>query len=99
MLRDKQTLTDTLQADGRLLTLTLKSTQSLSNRDNDHFRVLRAQADRKRVNARRSQGQQRDLLEPTQDDSYSGLYSDEMMVDAPAHNVQKKNNNPRRGRR
>lgn len=93
-------LTDTLQADGRRLTLRLKSAHSPSNRgNNDHFTALRAQADRERVNARRSQGQQRDLLEPTQNDSSSGLYSDEMMIDAPAHNVQRKNNNPRRGRR
>lgn len=87
-------LTDALQADGRRLTMKLKSAHSPANRgNNDHFTALREQANRERLSARRTQGQQRDLLEP------AGLYSDEMMVDAPAHNVQKNNNNPRRGRR
>lgn len=56
-LRNRLLLTDTLQADGRRLTLRLKSARSPSNRGNNgHFTALRAQADRQRANARRSQG-------------------------------------------
>jgi hypothetical protein len=65
----------------------------------DHFTALRAQADRERVRARRGQGSQNDLLAKSQGDSHSGLYSDEMMVDAPAQNAPKKKNNQRRERR
>ncbi|CAG8375553.1 unnamed protein product [Penicillium salamii] len=89
------------RADGRLLTMNLKSvnTPDVSHGNQNHFAALRAQADRDRVRSRRGQGQgqQPDLLAP-QDNSQSGLYSDEMMIDAPAGNAQKKNNQ-RRGRR
>ncbi|CAG8010219.1 unnamed protein product [Penicillium olsonii] len=87
------------RADGRILKMNLKSnsTPKAAPADQNHFAALRAQADRDRVRARRGQGQQPDLLAP-QNNSQSGLYSDEMMVDAPAENTQKKNNQ-RRGRR
>lgn len=81
--------------------MNLKSanTPNVSHGNQNHFAALRAQADRDRVRSRRGQGQgqQPDLLAP-QDNSQSGLYSDEMMIDAPAGNTQKKNNQ-RRGRR
>ncbi|KAJ5881957.1 uncharacterized protein N7529_000629 [Penicillium soppii] len=86
------------RADGRILTMNLKSANTPAQPKNqDHFTKLRAQADRERVRARRGQGQD-DLLAQTSKNAHSGLYSDEMVVDAPAQNTQKKNNQ-RRGRR
>jgi hypothetical protein len=78
--------------------MNLKSANTPAQPKNqDHFTKLRAQADRERVRARRGQGQD-DLLAQTSKNAHSGLYSDEMVVDAPAQNTQKKNNQ-RRGRR
>ncbi|CAI7585889.1 unnamed protein product [Penicillium bialowiezense] len=84
-------------ADGRLLTFNLKTTNTpATSRGNNinHFTALRGQADRDRVRARQGAGQRNDLMKP-QEDSRAGLYSDEMMVDAPADNTQRKNNQRR----
>ncbi|CAI7670387.1 unnamed protein product [Penicillium palitans] len=84
------------RADGRLLTMTLKSARATTHPD--PFTALRAQADQERVRARRGPGHVNDLLSDNQGDSQTGLYSDEMMVDAPARNTQK-NQNQRKWRR
>ncbi|CAI7652553.1 hypothetical protein PCG10_006502 [Penicillium crustosum] len=84
------------RADGRLLTMTLKSARATTH--HDPFTALRAQADQERLRARRGPGHVKDLLSDNQGDSQTGLYSDEMMVDAPARNTQK-NQNQRKWRR
>ncbi|KAJ6179486.1 hypothetical protein N7519_009947 [Penicillium mononematosum] len=84
------------RADGRLLTMTLKSPKAASH--HDPFTALRAQADQERLRARRGPGHVNDLLDEDQGNSQTGLYSDEMMVDAPARNTPK-NQNQRRWRR
>ncbi|KAJ5501302.1 hypothetical protein PEX2_094450 [Penicillium expansum] len=84
------------RADGRLLTMTLKSTKAATHQD--PFSALRAQADQERLRARRGPGHVNDLLSDDQGNSPTGLYSDEMMVDAPARNTQK-NQNQRKWRR
>ncbi|CAI7572232.1 unnamed protein product [Penicillium discolor] len=84
------------RADGRLLTMTLKSARATTHQD--PFTALRAQADQERLRARRGPGHGNDLLSDNQGDSQTGLYSDEMMVDAPARNTQK-NQNQRKWRR
>ncbi|KGO77030.1 hypothetical protein PITC_005550 [Penicillium italicum] len=84
------------RADGRLLTMTLKSTRAATHQD--PFSALRAQADQERLRARRVPGHVDDLLSEDQGNSPTGLYSDEMMVDAPARNTQK-NQNQRKWRR
>ncbi|CAG8890963.1 unnamed protein product [Penicillium egyptiacum] len=75
------------RADGRLLTMTLKSTKTPAHQD--PFSALRAQADQERLRARRGPGHLNDLLAEDQGNSQTGLYSDEMMVDAPARNTPK----------
>ncbi|CDM27740.1 hypothetical protein DTO013E5_8452 [Penicillium roqueforti] len=84
------------RADGRLLTMTLKSTKPATQQD--PFSALRAQADQERIRARRGPSHLNDLLSENRGNSPTGLYSDEMMVDAPARNTQK-NQNQRRWRR
>ncbi|OQE28144.1 hypothetical protein PENFLA_c005G01924 [Penicillium flavigenum] len=84
------------RADGRLLTMTLKSPKAASH--HEPFTALRAQADQERLRARRGPGHLNDLLDEDQGNSQTGLYSDEMMVDAPARNTRK-NQNQRRWRR
>lgn len=84
------------RADGRLLTMTLKSARATTHQD--PFTALRAQADQERLRARRGPGHVHDLLSEDQGDSQTGLYSDEMMVDAPARNTPK-NQNQRKWRR
>ncbi|CAI7565991.1 unnamed protein product [Penicillium glandicola] len=83
------------RADGRLLTMTLKSTRATTQ--HDPFTALRAQADQERLRARRGPGHSNDLLAENQGPQ-AGLYSDEMVVDAPARNTQK-NQNQRKWRR
>jgi hypothetical protein len=90
----KKELTLTVQADGRLLTMTLKSTKPTTHQD--PFAALRAQADQERVRARRGPGHMNDLLAENQGNPQTGLYSDEMMVDAPPRNAQKNQNQRRR---
>lgn len=81
------------------MTLRLKSTKpAISPSNQDPFTALRAQADQERIRARRGLNNQKDLLPPAQEDLQPGLYSDEMMVDAPEGNIQRKQNR-RRGRR
>ncbi|KAJ5963722.1 uncharacterized protein N7479_003598 [Penicillium vulpinum] len=84
------------RADGRLLTMTLKSTKTTINQD--PFTALRAQADQERLRARRGPGHLNDLLAGKQGNLQTGLYSDEMMIDSPARNTQK-NQNQRKWRR
>ncbi|KAJ6124022.1 hypothetical protein N7471_011339 [Penicillium samsonianum] len=84
------------RADGRLLTMTLKSTKAATHQD--PFTALRAQADQERLRARRAPGHPNDLLAENQGNSQTGLYSDEMMVDAPGRNTQR-NQNQRNRRR
>jgi hypothetical protein len=73
--------------------MTLKSTQSTPLPSQlDPFSALRAQADQERIRARGGLGPKNDLLGQTQENSQTGLYSDEMMVDAPARNTQKSQN-------
>ncbi|KAJ5608060.1 hypothetical protein N7537_004679 [Penicillium hordei] len=84
------------RADGRLLTMTLKSARATTHQD--PFTALRAQADQERLRARRGPGHVNDLLSENKGNSQTGLYSDEMMVDAPARNTQK-NQNQRKWRR
>lgn len=76
--------------------MTLKSARATTHQD--PFTALRAQADQERLRARRGPGHVNDLLSDNQGDSQTGLYSDEMMVDAPARNTQK-NQNQRKWRR
>ncbi|KAJ5811239.1 hypothetical protein N7447_010755 [Penicillium robsamsonii] len=78
------------RADGRLLTMTLKSTKATTHQD--PFTALRAQADQERLRARRVPAPLNDLLAESQGNSQTGLYSDEMMVDAPPRNTQKSQN-------
>ncbi|KAJ5194090.1 hypothetical protein N7491_001426 [Penicillium cf. griseofulvum] len=78
------------RADGRLLTMTLKSTKPTTHQD--PFAALRAQADQERLRARRGPGHMDDLLAENQGNPQTGLYSDEMMVDAPSRNTQKNQN-------
>ncbi|EKV09406.1 S-adenosyl-L-methionine-dependent methyltransferase [Penicillium digitatum] len=84
------------RADGRILTMTLKSTRAATHQD--PFSALRAQADQERLRAHRGPGYVSDLLGENRGNSQTGFYSDEMMVDAPARNTQK-NQNPRKWRR
>ncbi|CAG7937537.1 unnamed protein product [Penicillium nalgiovense] len=84
------------RADGRLLTMTLKSPKAATH--HDPFTALRAQADQERLRARRGPGHLSDLLDEDQGNSQTGLYSDEMMVDVPARNTPK-NQSQRRWRR
>lgn len=76
--------------------MTLKSTKAATHQD--PFTALRAQADQERLRARRAPGHPNDLLAENQGNSQTGLYSDEMMVDAPARNIQR-NQNQRNRRR
>ncbi|KAJ5346501.1 hypothetical protein N7541_008983 [Penicillium brevicompactum] len=85
------------RADGRLLSFTFKSANTPATshgNNNNHFTALREQADRDRVQARRGPGPKNDLMAP-QEDTRPSLYSDEMMVDAPAENALRKNNQRR----
>jgi hypothetical protein len=78
--------------------MSLKSPNAPSNAQ-DPFTALRAQADQERLRARRGGGQKNDLLGP-QENSNTGLYSDEMIVDTPQQNNKgNQNQNRRRGRR
>ncbi|KAJ5143887.1 uncharacterized protein N7515_002674 [Penicillium bovifimosum] len=78
------------RADGRLLTMTLKTNQyTPPSTPFDPFSALRAQADQERIRARGGLGLRNDLLGQTQGNSQPGLYSDAMTVDAPARNTQK----------
>jgi hypothetical protein len=70
--------------------MTLKSPKAASH--HDPFTALRAQADQERLRARRGPGHLNDLLDDDQGNSQTGLYSDEMMVDAPARNTPKHQN-------
>lgn len=76
--------------------MTLKSARATTHQD--PFTALRAQADQERLRSRRGPGHVNDLLSENQGDPQTGLYSDEMMVDAPARNTQK-NQNQRKWRR
>ncbi|KAJ5542252.1 hypothetical protein N7535_004674 [Penicillium sp. DV-2018c] len=79
------------RADGRLLTMTLKSTAPTPIPNQyDPFSALRAQADQERIRARGGLHLRNDLLSQTQGDSQHGLYSDAMMDDAPAQNTQRR---------
>ncbi|KAJ5890088.1 hypothetical protein N7504_010898 [Penicillium tannophilum] len=88
------------RADGRLLSMTLKSTGP--SKTNDHnYSDMRVQADRERQNRRAGPNVQDgrygfdDKAKPLNKKQTSGLYSDTMMVDAPQ---PRRNNNQNRRR-
>ncbi|KAJ5938652.1 hypothetical protein N7466_001786 [Penicillium verhagenii] len=93
------------RADGRLLSMVLKPTGSAASANQNEYSDLRVQADRERKNRRAEPSVQDgrygfdDNTQILHNTESSGLYSDNMMVDAPQGPQPRRNNNQNRQRR